>query len=336
MAPQPEQRYEGMSPRAFEHPADRAATAALRSVPLVERVVKVVLELGQERRLRQLFTGNSVQVSDQQLAELWAVHAGAASTLDVAAVPDLFVSQTPMASGLTVGTNRPMVVLSSGLVTDYGAAEVQAVVGHEMGHVLCRHNYYQTALQLLAMLLSSGSQVGPVPLVPLRAVHLVLAEWARAAELSADRASALVVGDPLVTCRMLMHLAGGSLPGMSLDAFLAQAARYEEEEDLLSRWSRAWAEAYASHPFALRRAHELMAWVEGGSFDRLRSGDYVRRGQEPAVVDELQGAVAHYRDRFTRALDITAGGLDKVLRQVEDWLRPPGPRPGGSGEGRPG
>ena len=101
-----------------------------------------------------------------------------------------------------------------------------------------------------------------------RAVYLVLLEWSRAAELSADRASALVVGDPLVTCQMLMRIAGGALDGMSLDAFLAQAARYADEEDVLARWSRAWVEASHGHPFAVKRARELMSWVSDGSYDR--------------------------------------------------------------------
>ena len=112
----------------------------------------------------------------------------------------------------------------------------------------------------------------------MKAIYLVLLEWARAAELSADRASALVVGDPLITCQMLMRTAGGALEGMSLDAFLAQAARYAEEDDVLSRWSRAWVEASLRHPFAVKRTRELMSWVDDGSFDLVRSGTYTRRG----------------------------------------------------------
>ena len=315
-------RYEGISPKAFQHPADRAATAALRSVPLMERVVKLLVDIGHERRLRQLLTGNAVQVSDRQVPGLWARHVQAASVLDVPFVPELFVTQTPLANGLTVGAKKPMVVLFSGLVKDYESGEVGAVVGHEMGHVLAEHNYYQTALQLLALLLGTANQFGPVAGVPMRAVYLVLLEWSRAAELSSDRASALVVGDPLVTCRMLMRMAGGAIDGMDLDAFLAQAARYEEEDDLFARWSRAWAEAYMTHPFAVRRARELTAWVADGSYDRVRSGNYVRRGQEPPASAEMEGAIAHYRERFAHILDVTAGGVDKALRQLEDWLRP--------------
>jgi hypothetical protein len=158
--------------------------------------------------------------------------------------------------------------------------------------------------------------------LPLKAIYLVLLEWSRAAELSSDRASALVVGDPLITCQMLMRIAGGALEGMSLDAFLVQAARYAEEDDVVSRWSRAWVEASLTHPFAVKRTRELMSWVDDGSFDLVRSGTYIHRGQEPPVTAEVQKAVAHYRERFFRILDVASGGVDRALRQLEDWLRP--------------
>jgi hypothetical protein len=121
---------------------------------------------------------------------------------------------------------------------------------------------------------------------------------------------------------MLMRLAGGAVEGMSLDAFLAQAARYEEEEDILARWSRSWVEMSLRHPFAVKRTRELMAWVSDGSYDRVRGGAYVRRGQEPPVTRELAGAITHYRDRFLKILEVTAGGVERALRQMEDWVRP--------------
>jgi Zn-dependent protease with chaperone function len=324
-------RYEGMSPKSYEHPADRAATAALRSIPLMDKVLKRLADLGHERRLRQVLIGNAVQISERQVPALWARHTWAASVLDIAQSPELFVTQTPVANALTVGAKRPMVIVCSGLVKDYGSTEVDVVLAHELGHVLSEHYYYQTALQFLAMLIAvSGNAVGAVGALPMRAVYLVLLEWARAAELSADRAATLVVGDPLATCQMLMRTAGGTLEGLSLDAFLAQAAAYADEEDVLARWSRAWVEASLRHPIAVKRARELMAWVSDGSYDRLRSGQYVRRGQEAAVGAEMAGAAAHYRERFVKMLEVATGGAERALRQLEEWLRP---RSGGSGDG---
>jgi hypothetical protein len=38
-----DQRLIGISPRAFEHPADRAATAALHAVPMLDTVVRKLI-----------------------------------------------------------------------------------------------------------------------------------------------------------------------------------------------------------------------------------------------------------------------------------------------------
>ena len=313
-------RFEGISPKAYEHPADRAATSALRSIPMIDVVLKRLIDLGHVGRLRQVMIGNAVRIGDNQLPAIWTSHQRAATVLDVSAVPELYVTQTPLANALTVGAQRPYVVVFSGLVSSYEVAEVDTVLAHEMAHVLSEHYYYQTALVLLSRFVSG---VLPRSLVglPIQALYLILLEWSRAAELSCDRAAALVMGDPLVPCGMLMRMAGGAIEGMSLDAFVAQAASYAEEDDLFVRWGRAWVEVGLSHPFAVKRVRELVAWVQEGDYDRIRSGGYVRRGQEPPPSAEFESAVSHYRQRFTQVLERTAGGVQRLAAQMEDWLR---------------
>ena len=161
-------------------------------------------------------------------------------------------------------------------------------------------------------------------------MYLALLEWARAAELSADRAAALVMADPLEPCRVLMRIAGGALPGMNFDAFLKQAAEYDSEDDLFSRHSRFWVELSLTHPIAVRRVKEMIEWVQSGEYNRIVDGSYPRRGQEPAPSAEFDAAVAHYRERFSRFLDRTAGNVQDLGKQFSDWLNK---RPGNDDEG---
>jgi len=50
--PLPEdQRLVEISSKAYEHPADRAATAALQSIPMLDQVVRKLIEFGYERAL---------------------------------------------------------------------------------------------------------------------------------------------------------------------------------------------------------------------------------------------------------------------------------------------
>ena len=81
--------YTNISSKAYEHPADRAATAALKSVPMLDTVVRKLIEWRYERALRQFYLGNSVKVGEHQLPELWAAHRGVCAILDMPDVYDL-------------------------------------------------------------------------------------------------------------------------------------------------------------------------------------------------------------------------------------------------------
>ena len=64
--------FKDISPKAYEHPADRAATSALHTVPLLDTVVKRLTDLGHERRTRQIVIGNAVRIGVQQVPQVWA------------------------------------------------------------------------------------------------------------------------------------------------------------------------------------------------------------------------------------------------------------------------
>ncbi len=316
-------RYEGLSAKAYEHPADRAATSALHSVPLLDKVIKRLTDLGHERRLRQIVMGNAVRIGPEQMPDLWADYTRCGSILDLPAVPDLYVTNDPVVNAMTIGAKTPIVIIRSSLVGSYDANETQTVLAHEMGHVLSEHYYYTTALILMRQFMEGALPKSLLFGLPVRGMYLALLEWARAAELSADRAAALVMADPLEPCRVLMRIAGGALPGMSFDAFLKQAADYEGEDDLFSRHSRFWVELSLTHPIAVRRVREMIEWVQSGAYDRIVDGSYPRRGEEPAPSVEFDAAVAHYRDRFSRFLDRTAGNVQDLGKQFSDWLKRP-------------
>lgn len=314
--------YPGISAKAFQHPADRAATAALHSIPVVDRVMKKVSELRFERAMSQRLLANAVRIGPGQVPSVWATYQSCVDALDLETRPALYVLQTPDSNAMTFGSNKPIVLVWSGLVRNLDDTSLRVVLAHETGHVLADHSYYLTLLAILQRLAQAPLSV--VGQLPVRALLYVMLEWFRAAELSCDRAATLVVGDPMATCRALMHLAGGSLPGMDVDAFVAQAAEYGRSDDLLNLPSRFMSEIASTHPFPVRRVNELIKWVSDGEFDRIRGGSYVRRGQEPPTSEEFRAASDHYRKRFLEIIDDVSGGVQKLSRQVSDWLRDPG------------
>ena len=111
--------FEAISAKAYEHPADRAATSALRTIPLLDKVVKRLADLSHERRLRQILVGDSVHIGEHQVPDLWQRYLETARILDIEPAPALYVTQAAMANAMTVGSHTPMVVLASSLVTGY-------------------------------------------------------------------------------------------------------------------------------------------------------------------------------------------------------------------------
>jgi Zn-dependent protease with chaperone function len=321
MALEVARRFEQISPKAYEHPADRAATSALHAVPLLDKVIKRLTDLGHERRLRQIVMGSAIRLGDKQMPDVWDTYVRSGSVLDLSVIPDLYVTNDPVVNAMTIGAKTPIVIVRSSLVGAYEANETETVLAHELGHVLSEHYYYTTALVLLSQFMQGALPRSLLLGLPVRAMYLALLEWSRAAELSADRAAALVMGDPLEPCRVLMRVAGGALPGMSFDEFLKQAADYDSEDDLFSRHSRFWVELSLTHPIAVRRVKELIEWVQSGEYDRIVDGSYPRRGQEPPPSAEFNAAVAHYGERFSRFLDRTAGNVQDLGKQLSDWLK---------------
>jgi Zn-dependent protease with chaperone function len=318
-------RLEGISPRAFQHPADRAATAALAQIPGVDQVVRKLTELKYERALRQTYLANAVKIAPQQLPELWTVYERAGDTLDLPLLPDLYTTYfVEGPNALTIGAGRPIIVVSSQFVEMLDPDELWGLFGHELGHVLADHVLYKTTL---AILLEFQGVLPFLIRLPYRAVLAVLLEWSRSAELTADRAGALACRDPLAYCRMLMVMAAG-VPSsrLDLDAFLLQASEYQEWDSRWDRIMRVLTERRGTHPYAVRRVQQLMEWVHGGDYDRILGGQYPRRG-ESDLRGDTDKASQYYVDKmwniYRDASDASQGFRDKV----DGWLKRDGETP---------
>jgi Zn-dependent protease with chaperone function len=272
--------------------------------------------------------GNSIKVSEHQLPDLWVAHQGVCRILDMPEVYDLYVTSPVRGVAQAIGSKKPMVVMDAKALVNLEAGEQRALLGHEVGHILSDHMLYMTALNIL---LSAG---GSFPLflgMPFRAVRAVLLEWYRAAELSADRASAIVVRDPKIVCRLEMVLAGAMhVRDLNLDAFIAQAMEYETWDDPSDRVRRFFNELDKTHPDSVRRVSEVLKWVQSGDYDRIIRGEYRTRDQDANanVRDEAGDAVEFYAERFRTIFREIGDNLTKagsqvggMAEQLADWLR---------------
>jgi Zn-dependent protease with chaperone function len=240
--------------------------------------------------------------------------------LDLDDVPDLYLTQYPVANAMVLGSGRPVIVMNSELVQLLDADGLRAAIAHEAAHVLSDHVLYQTGLVILLQL-GASIRLPVFAGLPLLAIRTALLEWSRAAELSCDRASALVTRDPLAVCRTLMTLAGGAaVEELNLDAFMKQGLDYDEKGSGLERLTRLLMQLNITHPMPVRRTHQLLSWVRSGDYDRITDGSYLRRGQEPPLREEAEAAQSHYGQRVRDAFKDVGDSLNDVGEQLGDWL----------------
>jgi Zn-dependent protease with chaperone function len=332
-------RLPGISSRAYEHPADRSALVAMRSLTGFDTVLKKLSGLFSERAIRLMYLANAVRVSDGQFRNINDMLRDSAYILDMSEVPELYVIQDPVPNGMAIGTDHPFIVLTTGLVDLLDDAELRFVVGHEAGHVLSGHSVYRMMLLILTGL---AERVAWIPLgnIGLAAIIMALKEWYRKSELSADRAGLLACQDSEAGKRALMKIAGGSRLGeMSTEAFLEQAREYDAGGDVRDGLLKVLNLLGQTHPFAVMRFAELDRWTRDGEYDRILSGDYPRRADDAnaKVSEEVKNAAKAYHESWTRSADpfisVVRGAAEGAVNAGERIFQRFGRRDGDNEDG---
>ncbi len=276
--------------RSWEHPADRAALQALRRIPVFDAVLRKIFGFLTEKAVRLAFQANAVRVSPNQFGNVYKVYKQALKTLDAPEEYPLYITQTPMVNAGAYGMDKPFIILNSGTVALIEDDELEYILGHEIGHILSGHVLYRTMMVLLINLANMGF---PIVGLAARAVLVALLEWSRKSELSCDRAGLLTVQDPEVVMRTMLKMAGGgSSEETSLQEFIVQAEEYKQSGDVADQVFKVLNLMATTHPFYVLRVSELRSWIESGEYDRIIRGEYARRGEPDAALQEDMRAAA--------------------------------------------
>lgn len=301
----------------------------LRADDMVQWALHIIDELPSgisALRRRLLFDG--VRLTPRILPEVHRALEAACEVLGVDEEVEVFVqSGGNVGASICGGQGEPAIItLTSRAIEVFTPAEMQMVIGHELGHLCYGHLAFPSSL-----ILNTNDAAGPI--LPVETIYQVL-EWHRLAEISADRAGLAAVGD-LETC-VRAHLA--IVSGLPSRVFGAELADFEEQiAELVSNPSAS--DADASHPCGPVRIGALRAFACAN----WRTG--APPELERAIVDQVSLLGASYltgsddHDAHARSILAVAGRLvamaDGELSTAEhrqlDLFLGPGTAPQGQG-----
>lgn len=310
-------------PKTWEHPADRAALTALKQVPGLDQLIKLLFGQTADKSYRYFMLASTVRTSEKQFGKIHKIHLEACSRLDCRVIPELFISQSPFLNAGALGVDKPFIVLNSSMLKDLSELELMSVLGHEIGHCMSGHGLYKTMLWILVNLPFMLFKI-PLAEMVIQVIILALLEWYRKSELSADRAGLLAVQSPEACYTLEMKMAGGQdTSQMDINEFFVQAAEYDKGGTILDSLFKLMNLSQQSHPFAVLRLTELKTWVDAGNYEKILAGEYVRKSeaQQDNVEQDFKRAQEQYQEDLNKSKDPLAEGISNLIKNVEPFTK---------------
>ena len=271
----------------FTHPLDSKTLHALKAVPGFDKLLKAYMRAVSDRQIHLQNMANKVLLGPKQLPELYDLLPPICERLGIA-VPPLYLELDRDVNAYTRGDNIPEITMTTGLLEHMTEEEVQVVLAHECGHILCRHMLYHT---MGSIILSGGAAMFNIPGIG-TAIDIAFLKWSRCSEFSADRAAAVYCGDARKVAQMAFQFAGcpkGLADQANLDAFINQAQHYEQflNDSMWNKYLGKTQSLGNTHPLVAVRAAEIAKWGATQDFQiivsNLNSGVWKVSAQAPGV-----------------------------------------------------
>lgn len=213
----------------FIHPSDRKALEALKAVPGFDAIVKKFMSIVGEKMFKIENTSSYLQLGPDQLPEVHAILVKICNKLNIHPIPDLFLALDRNPNAYTYGDTDIFIVINSGLLETLSPKQIETVIAHECGHIVCHHTLYRT----MGSLLMTGAEFfvnGLISRAVVTSLQYAFAYWMRCSEFSADRVSAYYHGSAEPVIDVMMALSGGTHNlnlNLNRDAFFRQAQNYK-------------------------------------------------------------------------------------------------------------
>ena len=283
-----------MNIKELIHPEDAKALKALKSIPALPKIMEKIFEYGYDELSWSENVTTNLRLSETQMPEVYNRLPPICKRLGIP-VPELYLQMSPFANSWTSGHKKVYIVVTLGLVRRLKGEELDAVLAHECGHILCQHVLYQTLANAIFTFGDSmaDSFVGTIGNAAMKPIRQALLVWSRASELSADRV-ACIFAPALTLSKALARLEMIPKPiveTMDFGAWSKQGEDYEALKDG-NAWNKIvhWmSDSDASHPYTPVRVYEAMRWEQTDTCRWLRSNPFkLEFGEETTEAKKME------------------------------------------------
>ena len=134
--------------KQFIHPSDKKSLDSLKAVPGFDMVIKKVVELVAEKSFKLTTTAQFLKLGPNQMPEIYGLLVKICIKLEIK-VPELYLSLDRSVNAYTLGDTEVFIVLHSGCLETLTLEEIETILAHECGHILCHHSLYHTAAAII-------------------------------------------------------------------------------------------------------------------------------------------------------------------------------------------
>ncbi len=301
---------------AFQWSLDGSAMARLRNIAPLNKAAAMISDKVGRPWIEAAF--NAVRLGENQMPDVFRMAVLAARILALPHMPDVYVSGDRIWDAATYGSDRSsFVVLGTAIVGNFQGRELLFILAREMGHCRAGHALWKTVIRVVLGQTATRKGFAEAGLISaLNPLHLLestielpLLAWARQAEITADRAGALAVGEAAVAQRALMTWSLKSAALLRKVSFHAWMEQLTDDDEQVTRLSEV---VSSSTPYITRRLKRMTEFFAKPEMERWEA--VIRPLREAAwatVLPVVSGAPARGKARPALARRPAAGPSPK-------------------------
>lgn len=265
----------------YEHPTDRSYLNKLNTNVVIEKLIKLYSEYNFERILLVQYTGSNIRVTPKNIPYLYNALKTVCEVLDVKNMPPLYVAPGSL-NAMTVGSSKPIIVISSIALSLLSYDELLFILGHEVGHIKSQHVLYHSIGNFIPYIAGViGNLTLGIGEIAVKGVLILLYQWYRMSEITADRAGLLACQNIDAAVSVMAKLSGyppSRYDEIDNDLFLDQAVEFENfDKNAFDKLLKLFSVLYKTHPWTVMRAKELKSWYDNGDYARVYNTDGRRK-----------------------------------------------------------